>query len=209
MFIPSYRAIESSEMISAFSRSANSTPTWVLPAAVGPVRYQQSTAGGTGEGALSEEISAKKNSAIAGRGRPLYDDSNLVPADWRAVQLTSSATGGLERLTVLCFCCESAYVQRPAPAHVGPGGPQDQPAAQLLYRAALCGRRHEDRGQDYRGSPRAGRGGRRNRRSRAAAYHLRVVGPDLPPARTAGLSRHQAGRRRNRNCPPLWPVRPR
>ena len=48
MSIPRYTAIESSEMISALSSRASSNPTLVLPAAVGPVKYQQSSAGGTG-----------------------------------------------------------------------------------------------------------------------------------------------------------------
>ena len=48
--IPRYTAMESSEMISASSKRAISIPTLVFPAAVGPVKYQQSKAGGMGEG---------------------------------------------------------------------------------------------------------------------------------------------------------------
>ena len=43
--MPRYRAIESSEMISAPSLFASSTPTPVLPLAVGPVKNQQLAAG--------------------------------------------------------------------------------------------------------------------------------------------------------------------
>src|SRR6476660_1837673 len=132
-------------MISAFSSSASSTPTCVLPAAVGPVRYQQSTAGGTGAGPGS-----KGKSTIAGRETPLYDDSNPTP------QIGGRCNGGWS-VTRLLLSCESAHVQRLSPAHVGPRGPQDQPAAQFLHGQVVCRWRREDRLQDRRRSARAGR----------------------------------------------------
>src|SRR5262245_4817830 len=87
--------------------------------------------------------------AIAGfRGR-IYDDSTLVPAKRRAVQ-----RGWSPSLFPGPACRVRPHVQRFAPADVGSGGPQSQPAAKLLYGPLVCRRRRQDRFENHGGGPR-------------------------------------------------------
>ena len=77
---PRYSAIESMEMISAPIRRASSTPTAVLPAAVGPVRNQPSVAKSTGSRVkvASRGFTPRLPTVITRHHRPVRVEQQLV-----------------------------------------------------------------------------------------------------------------------------------